>query len=241
MAPLPEPDAVCDGGDLDCGSGLLLIIRGAMAPLAGGGVLEVRSRERSVRVDLPAWCRLVHHELLGVADADDGGARFLIRKGAAPDGEFEEHRRAAREFSWSVRVRAREGAPAKAYARNHVLEIGQAASFDVSDAAPSAVEVFLCALGAELGAALRWRAGRAGLVVREVEISLKAKPDNVLHFLGLEDTGTPAIPRIEGRVFVDADADEAQLAALWEETLRRSPLVQTLLRSATVDLPLRRA
>lgn len=240
MGDLPEPDAVCDGGDLDCGSGLLLIIREAMAPLAGGGVLEVRSRERSVRVDLPAWCRLVQHELLGVEDAD-GGARFLIRKGAAADDQLERHRREARDFTWSVRVRAREGAPAKAYARNHVLEIGQAASFDTADAAPSAVEVFLCALGAELGSALRWRAGRVGLAVREVEISLRAQPENILHFLGLEDSGTPAIPRIVGRAFVDADADDARLAALWEETLRRSPLVQTLLRSAAVDLPLRRA
>ena len=29
----PRPDASCDGGDLDCGSGLLLIIRNAMAPV----------------------------------------------------------------------------------------------------------------------------------------------------------------------------------------------------------------
>ena len=28
--------AVCDGGDLDCGSGLLLIIKKAMDPLLGG-------------------------------------------------------------------------------------------------------------------------------------------------------------------------------------------------------------
>ena len=38
--------AVCDGGDLDCGSGLLLIIKKAMDPLLGGEILEVRSRER---------------------------------------------------------------------------------------------------------------------------------------------------------------------------------------------------
>ena len=69
---LPPPDAVCDGGDLDCGSGLLLIIRNAMAPLAAGGVLEVRSRERSVREDLPAWCRMVGHGLLGLHDGGGG-------------------------------------------------------------------------------------------------------------------------------------------------------------------------
>jgi hypothetical protein len=49
------PAAVCDGGDLDCGSGLLLIIREAMAPLPQGALLEVRSRESSVAADLPAW------------------------------------------------------------------------------------------------------------------------------------------------------------------------------------------
>ena len=48
-----RPDAICDGGDLDCGSGLLLIIRNAMQPLPPGGVLEVRSREISVKEDLP--------------------------------------------------------------------------------------------------------------------------------------------------------------------------------------------
>ena len=43
MSPSIRPDAVCDGGDLDCGSGLLLIIRDAMSPLPAGGVLEVES------------------------------------------------------------------------------------------------------------------------------------------------------------------------------------------------------
>ena len=30
---MENPKAVCDGGDLDCGSGLLLIIKKAMDPL----------------------------------------------------------------------------------------------------------------------------------------------------------------------------------------------------------------
>ena len=38
-----NPKAVCDGGDLDCGSGLLLIIKKAMDPLLDGEILEVRS------------------------------------------------------------------------------------------------------------------------------------------------------------------------------------------------------
>ena len=79
VGPLPEPDAVCDGGDLDCGSGLLLIIRNAMQPLGAGGVLEVRSRESTVKEDLPAWCRAHRQRLLEVRE-EGRLIRVLIMK-----------------------------------------------------------------------------------------------------------------------------------------------------------------
>ena len=59
-----QPDAVCDGGNLDCGSGLLLLIRKAVNEVPAGGVLEIRSTEISVREDLPAWCRMTGHTLV---------------------------------------------------------------------------------------------------------------------------------------------------------------------------------
>ena len=62
-----QPDAVCDGGNLDCGSGLLLIIRKAVNAVPPGGVLEIRSTEISVREDLPAWCRMTKNPYLGWA------------------------------------------------------------------------------------------------------------------------------------------------------------------------------
>ncbi len=70
----PEPAARIDGGDLDCGSGLLLLIRRAIDPLAPGKVLEIRSTEPSVEGDLPAWCRLTGNRLL--ATAAEGQARL---------------------------------------------------------------------------------------------------------------------------------------------------------------------
>ncbi|HYC77189.1 MAG TPA: 5-methyltetrahydropteroyltriglutamate--homocysteine methyltransferase [Planctomycetota bacterium] len=84
-APVPRhafaPDAVLEGGDLDCGSGLLLLIRGALDPLPSGRLLEVRSTETSVEQDLPAWCRLTGNALVSWTRA---GARrsFLVSKGA---------------------------------------------------------------------------------------------------------------------------------------------------------------
>ena len=76
-----RPDAGFDGGDLDCGNGLLLLIRQHMDPLPRGGLLEFRSTEISVEVDFPAWCRLTGNEL--VSWTKQGTVRsFLVCKGA---------------------------------------------------------------------------------------------------------------------------------------------------------------
>ncbi len=75
------PDAAFDGGELDCGNGLLLLIRKHIDPLPRGGLLEVRSTEISVDEDLPAWCRMTRNEL--VSWTRQGRQRsFLVAKGA---------------------------------------------------------------------------------------------------------------------------------------------------------------
>lgn len=75
------PDAAFDGGDLDCGNGLLLLIRKHIDPLPRGGLLEIRSSEISVDEDLPAWCRMTGNEL--VSWTKHGKERsFLVCKGA---------------------------------------------------------------------------------------------------------------------------------------------------------------
>ena len=50
-----QPDSSFDGGDLDCGSGLLLLIRRHIDPLQRGGLLEILSTDSTVEVELPAW------------------------------------------------------------------------------------------------------------------------------------------------------------------------------------------
>ena len=75
------PDTGFDGGNLDCGSGLLLMIRKAIDPLRRGGLLEIRSTESSVEEDLPSWCRMTGNELVSWTRA--GAQRsFLVCKGA---------------------------------------------------------------------------------------------------------------------------------------------------------------
>lgn len=75
-----DPDVSFDGGDLDCGGGLLLLIRKNIGPLKPGQLLEVISSESSVEEDLPAWCRLTNNDLLSMTKR--GNVRsFLISKG----------------------------------------------------------------------------------------------------------------------------------------------------------------
>lgn len=221
-------DAVCDGGDLDCGSGLLLIIREAMQPLAAGGVLEVRSREGSVAVDLPAWCRLVGHDLLAAVPQAPVGASYFVRKKFARDEALAGDLERARDHVWTVRARAKNGMGARVFARNHAFEVGQPASFDTSDAAPSAVEYLLGALAGCLAVGMRWRTVRRGIEVFELEVSLRARLADPLVFLGLAPEGRSGLAGVEGRLFIDAVADDATLDELWRETLQRSPLAATL-------------
>jgi TusA-related sulfurtransferase/uncharacterized OsmC-like protein len=234
-----HPDAVCDGGDLDCGSGLLLIIRNAMQPLPPGGTLEVRSRESSVKEDLPAWCRLVGHTLVDVQPGEGTYTHYYVRKQRTDETLATDIDR-ARAFAWSTRVRWTEGMQAKAFVRNHAFNLGQPASFDTQDAAPSAIEYLLAAIGGCLTVGFQWRASQQGIAVRNLEVSLQAQADNILVFLGLEEQGHPGLKRIEGRLYVDVDADEDTLQQLWQDTLQRSPVTQSLLRQVPIHVEFRR-
>ena len=226
--PIPEPDSVCEGGDLDCGSGLLLILREAMQPLAAGGVLEVRSNDASVAVDLPAWCRLVGHGYLEARQGTGRSTSHFLRKKGAVDEELEADRRRAREHRWSVRARSKSGLTARVYARNHSFDVGQPASFDTEDEAPSALEHLLGALAACLAVGLRWRASQRGIEVFELEVQLSARLSDPFVFLGTSDGPSAGLEGIQGRLFVDADADDALLEQLWRDTLARSPVTASL-------------
>ena len=75
-----QPDVSFDGGDLDCGGGLLLLIRRHIDPLEAGGLLEIHSTDSTVEVELPAWCRLTSNEL--VSWTRHGEQRsYLVSKG----------------------------------------------------------------------------------------------------------------------------------------------------------------
>jgi len=76
--------ALVDGGDMDCDSGLLLLITRAMRRLEAGQVLGVRSAHDSVVTDLPVWADLVGHEVSARVDETTNGPWwFAIRKASS--------------------------------------------------------------------------------------------------------------------------------------------------------------
>ncbi|MGD0955407.1 MAG: OsmC family protein [Candidatus Acidiferrales bacterium] len=236
----PAPDATCDGGDLDCGSGLLLIIRNAMDPLPSGGVLEVRSREISVKEDLPAWCRLVGHDMLAARPGESGSTSYFIRKKTA-DTVLKQDLEQARNYVWRARVRGRGGMGAEVFVRNHSFVAGQPASFDTTDQAISAIEYLLGSLGACLAVGLQWRASQRGITVHNLEVVLQARAQDILVYLGLQDTGNPGLTDVRAVVYIDADADSDALKGLLAETVRRSPVTQTFLNAVSFHAEIRKA
>ena len=74
-----ESDVFCDFGEMSCGD-LLIALMKAMRPLPPGARVEVRALDPGAPIDIPAWCRMVGHELLVRAGGPDH-VHYLIRKG----------------------------------------------------------------------------------------------------------------------------------------------------------------
>lgn len=225
-------DHVFDGGDLDCGSGLALLIRQHMLEVPAAGVLEIRSREGTVRDDLPPWCRMTGHEYLGALEADDC-VRYFVRRGtgsqAATDGAaLDADLAAARAYEWRVRARSTGPLRSKVYFRNFTVEVGQPASFEERDERASAVEYLLVALGGALSTGFANECRRAGLSVDDVEITVTGRLDDVLVPLGLGSGGDPGFAAITVKCFASTHDDEDAVRSCWERTLATSPIAATL-------------
>ncbi len=239
------PDQVFDGGDLDCGSGLILLIRENMLKVPVGGVLEMRSRERTVSDDLPPWCRMVHHEYLGQAEGD-GFTRYFIRRGEAKTDEgsveseeqaLEKDKKQAKEYEWRVRIRSTGHQQSTVYCRNFSWNIGQPVSFEEKDSHPSSIEAFLGAFGAALVSGYATECSRDGLEIDDIEITVRGKLINVLAHMGVEE-GDPGFSGIEVKCFASTMDDETRVRKAWERTVRRSPLASTLARAVELNIKL---
>ena len=231
-----KPDRMFDGGDLDCGSGLALLLREQMLQLPVGGVLEMRSREPTVADDLPPWCRMTGHEYLGALPAADCVRHFVQRGQATVDEEkaLQDDKKRARDYEWRVRARSTGHLKSTVYFRNFSVDVGQPASFEEKDEHPSAVEYLLAALAGSLSTAFATECAKDGLEVDDIEITVKGKLENVLAHLGIEQ-GDPSIRSIELKCFASTLDNAEKVRAAWHRTWGRSPLAQTLIKAVQLE------
>jgi uncharacterized OsmC-like protein len=97
----------------------------------------------------------------------------------------------------------------------------------------------LAAVGGALSSGLQWRLSRRGVTVRNLEVSLKARSQNILVFLGVEASGEPALAGLEGKLYVAADVEPAVLERELAETLRSCPVTRSLVEKVPVDIQLK--
>lgn len=136
---------------------------------------------------------------------------------------------------WSARVRwMGSGFNFRSYVRNHSFIISEPSELGGPDTSPNAVEYVISALGACYATGFVLNATKRGVSIRNLEIALEGEIDNILVFLGLSSEGHPGYKRIVAKAYVDADADENIIKEIWEETVKTSPVGNTLTRIVEV-------
>jgi uncharacterized OsmC-like protein/TusA-related sulfurtransferase len=231
------PDHIFDGGDLDCGSGLILLIRENMQKVPVGGIMEMRSLEPSVCDDLPPWCRMVGHDYLGLLGTPQQ-ARYFIKKNEVKTDEnkaLADDKLRAKEYEWRARTRSTGHLKSTVYCRNFSFDVGQAASFEEKDKHPSAIEYLIGALSASLSTAFTSESAKAGLDIDDVEITVRCKLENIMAHLGLEQ-GDPSVSHIDIKCFITSMDDEKKIREVWDNTLNQSPLYATLKKATAIKV-----
>jgi hypothetical protein len=140
---------------------------------------------------------------------------------------------------FQVRVQHTRSGVARAYARVQAFDVGSQATLVDADPQPSAVEYVLGALGGDLVRGLDRAASGAGVTLYAVEMTLSGRLDNILVHLGvIGEEGHPGFRSIDGTLYISTDGDQSTIESVWQRTLARSPLYNTLTRCADVTIRL---
>lgn len=74
-----KADKSVDARAMAC-PGPLLEAKKAIGTVGVGKILEIMSGDKGSREDIPAWCKKMGHEYLGVLERDGYDSLFVLRK-----------------------------------------------------------------------------------------------------------------------------------------------------------------
>ena len=138
---------------------------------------------------------------------------------------------------WKSRIVWQDGFRAKAYMRNHAVEMDEPGDLTATDFAASAHEQLLSAVGSCMTVGFVLNATQRGIKIHDLEIAVDGYFDNIRKWAGVEE-GNPGYGSISAKLFVRADADEATLAEIWKLAVEGSPVTQSVMRETKVTTEL---
>lgn len=231
-----QSDFICEGGDLDCGSGLLLIIKKSMDFILDSQILEIQSTENSVQGDIPAWCRMVGHEYLGFVE-NEIGRSYFVKKKSSLVSSLSKDLEALRGFEWSTRARL-DSNRVKIYARNHTIFGGLSTDVSPNVESLGGVDLFLASLSSCLMNQMKSIAAKRKILIDAMELTLKANLDNILVAMDMDNDGSPSIKQIRGTLYITSPAKEEDILNLWKDTLKHSAIYCTVIKSVPISIQL---
>jgi len=124
--------------------------------------------------------------------------------------------------------------------RNLTFDAAQQLGLGAGASYPAALDLLVGALATDLLVGLGREAARAGVPLHDAELRLEARLGNPLVALGVVgEDGSPALASVQGTLFANGDADEAQVHALWERACARAAVYATLRRCASIHITIR--
>lgn len=79
MTAATPPPVELDCRGLRCPMPVIELAR-AVDQVPAGGLVAVLATDAAAMSDIPAWCRMRGHELVGTEPAADGATRYLVRR-----------------------------------------------------------------------------------------------------------------------------------------------------------------
>lgn len=237
MTDEPKPDHVFDGGAMDCGSGLILLIRQNMLEVPVGGILEIRSSEPTVETELPPWCRMVGHTHVSSVKLNEATWRHWVQRGEPTKSEqdgLDSDIQKAQAFKWSMRARRNTELETTLYSRNFSWKSTASIDFDRTGKLPSSLEQFFGALLSDVINCLALRCSRNGITLDELEGTLNATLNNTLAAVGME-AGEAAVDKIQLVIYVTSPALETQVRDMLNAALSDSAAYGTMRKSCEIE------
>lgn len=144
------------------------------------------------------------------------------------------------KHAWALRARLSGRKRVTVYSGKHAISVGPPLAFSDRESLPTALELVLAALAADVIGGFEAACRRRRLRIDSAEVALTATCEEPLAHIGVRGVeGSPRLDRGSLTLYVGSDEEESDILDAWHETLARAPVVETLKTSMDLEMKLR--